>query len=82
MENKKDIKKYENEKEKKIINIIDDNDYKEMKEDKLLTLAISKLPNNYNFEIYKSLDKIKKIKNKKKIKSKNCTSISRWSYVF
>ena len=68
MENKKDIKKYENEKEKKIINIIDDNDYKEMKEDKLLTLAISKLPNNYNFEIYKSLDKIKKIKNKKKSK--------------
>ena len=68
MENKKDIKKYENEKEKKIINIIDDNDYKEMKEDKLLTLAISKLPSNYNFEIYKSLDKIKKIKNKKKSK--------------
>jgi len=68
MENKKDIKKYENEKEKKIINIIDDNDYKEMKEDKLLALAISKLPNNYNFEIYKSLDKIKKIKNKKKSK--------------
>ena len=68
MENKKDIKKYENEKEKKIINIIDDNDYKEMKEDKLLTLSISKLPNNYNFEIYKSLDKIKKIKNKKKSK--------------
>jgi 2-(3-amino-3-carboxypropyl)histidine synthase len=68
MENKKDIKKYENEKEKKIINIIDDNNYKEMKEDKLLTLAISKLPNNYNFEIYKSLDKIKKIKNKKKSK--------------
>ena len=68
MENKKDIKKYENEKEKKIIKIIDDNDYKEMKEDKLLTLAISKLPNNYNFEIYKSLDKIKKIKNKKKSK--------------
>ena len=68
MENKKDIKKYENEKEKKIINILEEDKYKEMKEDKLLTLAISKLPNNYNFEIYKSLDKIKKIKNKKKSK--------------
>jgi 2-(3-amino-3-carboxypropyl)histidine synthase len=41
-----------------------------MKEDKLLFLAISKLPKNYNFEIYKSLDKIREISNKKKSKAK------------
>ena len=67
MEENKEIKKYE-EKEKKIINIIEEDKYKDMKEDKLLTLAISKLPSNYNFEIYKSLDKIKKIFEKKKYK--------------
>ena len=56
--------------EKKIINITDDDKYKDMKEDKLLSLAISKLPKNYNFEIYKSLDKIKKISEKKKSKAR------------
>ena len=65
MEDNKEIKQYEKKIEKKIINIIDDDKYKEMKEDKLLSLAISKLPRNYNFEIYKSLDKIKNISNKK-----------------
>ena len=56
--------------EKKIINITDDDKYKDMKEDKLLSLAISKLPKNYNFEIYKSLYKIKKISEKKKSKAR------------
>ena len=69
MEEKKEIKKYE-EKEKKIINILEEDKYKEMKENKLLSLAISKLPKNYNFEIYKSLDKINQISNKKKSKAK------------
>ena len=70
MEENKEIKKYENEKEKKIINILEEDKYKEMKEDKLLSLAISRLPKNYNFEIYKSLDKIKQISNKKKSRVK------------
>ena len=70
MEKDLGIKKYEKEIEKKIINIIDDDKYKEMKEDKLLSLAISKLPKNYNFEIYKSLYKIREITNKKKSKTR------------
>ena len=69
MEKNLEIKK-EKRIEKKIINITDDDKYKEMKEDKLLSLAISKLPKNYNFEIYKSLDKIKKISEKKKSKAR------------
>ena len=69
MEGDAQITNYEKKPEKKIINIFDEDKYKDMKEDKLLTLAISKLPSNYNFEIYKSLDKIRQISNKKKIKA-------------
>ena len=65
MEQKENIQKYEIKPEKKIINIMGEDKYKEMKEDKLLSLAISKLPDNYNFEIYKSLYKIKQISEKK-----------------
>ena len=68
MEQKENIQKYEIKPEKKIINIMGEDKYKEMKEDKLLSLAISKLPDNYNFEIYKSLYKIKQI-SEKRIKS-------------
>ena len=70
MEGDAQITNYEKKPEKKIINIFDEDKYKDMKEDKLLTLAISKLPSNYNFEIYKSLDKIKQISNKKKSRAK------------
>ena len=65
MEQKENIQKYEIKPEKRIINIMGEDKYKEMKEDKLLSLAISKLPDNYNFEIYKSLYKIKQISEKK-----------------
>ena len=70
MEGDAQITNYEKKPEKKIINVFDEDKYKDMKEDKLLTLAISKLPSNYNFEIYKSLDKIKQISNKKKSRAK------------
>ena len=70
MEGDAQITNYEKKPEKKIINVFDEDKYKDMKEDKLLTLAISKLPSNYNFEIYKSRDKIKQISNKKKSRAK------------
>ena len=70
MEGDVQITNYEKKPEKKIINITDEDKYKDMKEDKLLSLAISKLPKNYNFEIYKSLDKIRQISNKKKSRPK------------
>ena len=70
MEGDAQITNYEKKPEKKIINVFDEDKYKDMKEDKLLTLAISKLTSNYNFEIYKSLDKIKQISNKKKSRAK------------
>ena len=53
----------------KVINIIEKENYKDLEENELLTLAIEKLPKNYNFEIYKSIKKIREIskeKNKKK----------------
>ena len=64
----KDIQIFTKSKKTKIITILDEDKYKNLKEDKLLSLAISKLPNNYNFEIYKSLYKIQQISLKKKAK--------------
>ena len=62
----------------KIINIIEKENYKDLEENVLLTIALEKLPKNYNFEIYKSIKKIREIskKNKKK-KSFNSITISR-----
>ena len=45
----------------KTINIINEDKYKDLEENKLLSMAISKLPKNYNFEIYKSITKINEI---------------------
>jgi len=67
-ENKEDIQVFTKTPQTKVISILDDDKYKEFKDDKLLSLAISKLPQNYNFEIYKSLFKIKQISEKKKSK--------------
>ena len=36
----------------KIINIIEKENYKDLEENVLLTIALEKLPKNYNFEIY------------------------------
>ena len=58
MENKQEqtaIQTFSKTENTKIINILDEDKYKDLKEDKLLSLSISKLPQNYNFEIYKSI---------------------------
>ena len=68
MENKQEqtaIQTFSKTENTKIINILDEDKYKDLKEDRLLSLSISKLPQNYNFEIYKSIYKIKEISNKK-----------------
>ena len=53
----------------KIINIIEKENYKDLEENVLLTIALEKLPKNYNFEIYKSIKKIREISKKKKKKN-------------
>jgi 2-(3-amino-3-carboxypropyl)histidine synthase len=42
--------------------------YKDLLENDLLTLAISKLPENYNFEIYKSILRVRELKEQLKRK--------------
>ena len=59
----------------KVINIIEKENYKDLEENELLTLAIEKLPKNYNFEIYKSIKKIREI-SKEKNKKKTINSIT------
>jgi 2-(3-amino-3-carboxypropyl)histidine synthase len=61
MSNNNDLQIFTKNEKTKIINIIDIDKYKEFEENKLLNYAIEKLPSNYNFEIYKSLYKIKEI---------------------
>ena len=53
----------------KIINIIEKENYKDLEENVLLTIALEKLPKNYNFEIYKSIKKIREISKEKKKKN-------------
>jgi 2-(3-amino-3-carboxypropyl)histidine synthase len=53
----------------KIINIIEKENYKDLEENQLLTIALEKLPKNYNFEIYKSIKKIREISKEKKKKN-------------
>jgi len=64
--NGEDIQIFTKTEKTKVISIIDDDKYKDLKDNKLLSLAISKLPPNYNFEIYKSLHKISQIQLQKK----------------
>ena len=52
----------------KIINIIEKENYKDLEENVLLTIALEKLTKNYNFEIYKSIKKIREISKEKKKK--------------
>lgn len=45
------------------IDTTDDDHIIKLKENKLLSLAISQLPSNYNFEIYKTISKINSLRN-------------------